>query len=112
MFEQDSSPHARPRDWNYGIYWAQSNLSECLPQELVDRLPTVQVDSHAPSENDTLPMYNGATGELLNEAPTPYSLRLQRRKFLKLIATDIDIIVRKRISLRLVIYGDVEELLF
>ncbi|KAL1967229.1 hypothetical protein VTN77DRAFT_3520 [Rasamsonia byssochlamydoides] len=97
VFEQDARPDARPRDWNYGIYWAQSNLAECLPQELVDRLLTAQVDSHIPSENDILPIFNGQTGERLLDVPAPLSYRLQRRKFLKLIATGIDIQYGKRL---------------
>lgn len=94
VFEQDARPDARPRDWNYGIYWAQSNLSECLPPELIDQLLTAQVDSHIPSEDDSLPIFNGQTGERLLDVPAPLSYRLQRRKFLKLIATGVEIQVR------------------
>lgn len=100
MFEQDATPHARVRDWNYGIYWAQSSLSECLPQELVDQLEAAQVDSHKPSETDVLPAYNGKTGEKIVDIPAPYCYRLNRRRFLKLIATGIDIRVRSCINVR------------
>jgi hypothetical protein len=95
VFEQDTKADARPRDWNYGIYWAQSNLAECLPSDLVSQLQSAQVDSHTPSESDVLPIYNGETGEPLIYLPAPYNFRLQRRKFLKLISTGIDIQVKE-----------------
>ena len=91
VFEQDPSPTARPRDWNYGVYWAQSGLSECLPPELLDQLVACQVDHHTPAASDILPGFNGKTGERLVDVPAPYSLRLKRRKFLQLISTDLDI---------------------
>ena len=91
VFEQDASPQARPRDWNYGIYWAQSNLDECLPPDLAAQLPFVQVDSHTPAETDFLPVFNAETGQRLVDLPAPYMLRLQRRKFLNLIASGLDI---------------------
>jgi hypothetical protein len=94
VFEQDPYAGARPRDWNYGIYWAQSHLAECLPQELISQLQSVQVDSHTPSESDFLPIFNFETGEPLIKVPAPYTYRLQRRKFLNLISTGVDIQVR------------------
>ncbi|ODM22450.1 hypothetical protein SI65_00038 [Aspergillus cristatus] len=96
VFEQDSS--FRPRDWNYGVYWAQSGLSECLPPELLDQLENCQVDKHTPAATDTLPGFNGKTGEKLVDVPAPYSLRLKRRKFLQLISTGLDIQRGKRLA--------------
>lgn len=107
MFEADASSTGRPRDWNFGIYWAQSPLSECLPEELAQQLESVQVDDHKPSKVDFLPIFNAETCELLMATPAPFSLRLHRRKFLKLISTGLDIrvsfskFVRKR-ALRLI----------
>lgn len=98
IFEQDATPHARPRDWNYGIYWAQSHLDECLPPDLMAQVPSCQVDSHVPTENDYMPIFNGETGETIVDLPAPYSLRLKRRKFLKLISTGLDIKWGKRLT--------------
>ncbi|KAL2012921.1 hypothetical protein VTN00DRAFT_446 [Thermoascus crustaceus] len=97
VFEQDARPDARPRDWNYGIYWAQSSLSECLPQALIDQLQSAQVDSHVPSEDDFVSVFNGQTGERLIDVPAPLNIRLQRRRFLKLIATGVEIQYGKRL---------------
>ncbi|CRG85571.1 hypothetical protein PISL3812_02618 [Talaromyces islandicus] len=99
VFEQDTKADARPRDWNYGIYWAQSYLAECLPPELVSQLESAQVDSHTPSGSDILPTFNLATGEPLISVSAPYSYRLQRRKFLNLISTGIDIQYGKRLTM-------------
>lgn len=53
-----------------------------------------------------MPIYNGQTGELLNVLPAPFNLRLQRRKFIKLISTGIDIRVRtSNAFLRLLVFG-------
>ncbi|OJJ48316.1 hypothetical protein ASPZODRAFT_158060 [Penicilliopsis zonata CBS 506.65] len=98
VFEQDATPHARPRDWNYGVYWAQSNLSECLPPELINQLETCQVDLHKPADTDYLPSFNGETGERILAFPAPYSLRLKRRAFLELIATGVDVQWGKRLA--------------
>jgi len=38
VFKADTSPTARPRNWNFGIYWVQPPLSDCLPDDLVKRL--------------------------------------------------------------------------
>ncbi|KAK2808403.1 hypothetical protein FQN50_004788 [Emmonsiellopsis sp. PD_5] len=98
VFEQDAFLGARPRDWNFGVYWAQSPLSECLPPELNAQLESVQVDSHTPSADDSMSIFNGQTAEVVNVIPTPYTLRLQRLKFIKLISTGIDIRYGKRLA--------------
>ncbi|KAI9879127.1 MAG: hypothetical protein M1830_009514 [Pleopsidium flavum] len=98
VFEQDATPHARQRDWNFGIYWAQTPLGQCLPDEINCVIETAQVDSHTPAADDIMPIYNGDTGLLLKAVPAPYSLRLQRRKFLKLISTGIDIRYGRRLA--------------
>jgi hypothetical protein len=91
VFEQDASLDERPRDWNFGIYWAQAPLDECLPADLSRLVESAQVDSLIPAADAFMPMYNGQSGELLKKLSTPYMIRLQRRRFLKLISTGIDI---------------------
>ena len=91
MFESDAANAERARDWNFGIYWAQSPLSDCLPEEIAQQLESVQVDEHKPREDDFMPAFNAETSELLIAIPAPFSLRLHRRKFLKLISSGLDI---------------------
>jgi len=93
VFEQDAAIDARPRDWSFGVYWAQSRLGECLPEGIDERFlrENVQVDDYMAKEDFVLPFFNGGTGELMKNIPTPFSTRLQRRKFLKVLSQDMDI---------------------
>ncbi|KAK4225932.1 hypothetical protein QBC38DRAFT_510730 [Podospora fimiseda] len=99
VFEQDSSPTSRPRDWNFGIYWAQSRLEECLPPSLHHLVNSTQTDlTYIPSPDETLHVYNGTTGEVMNIIPAPYSMRIRRRPWLELLKTDIDVRYGKKLS--------------
>lgn len=59
---------------------------------------TCQVDNHTPSASDSMLIRSGLDGSTLKEVPAPFNLRLQRRKFIKLISTGIDIRYGKRIA--------------
>ncbi|KAF5361511.1 hypothetical protein D9758_006216 [Tetrapyrgos nigripes] len=100
VFEQDASIDARPRDWSFGVYWAQSPLKECLPEGVDEKFlaENAQVDNLTPSADLVLPQYNTETGELIKNIPTPYSMRLQRRKFLRILSQGIDIRYGKRLA--------------
>lgn len=92
VFEQDASLTERPRDWNFGMYWAQSRLNECLSEEMRARVVDVQTDpTHKPSEDTILPVYNGETGDILKVLPAPFSIRLHRRRWLKMLSDDVNI---------------------
>jgi len=118
VFEQDASLDARPRDWDFGIYCksitsspshhtttaltgligAQSPLGECLPRDLNDLLLTCQVDDHTPCAENFMPIRSGLDGSVMKEVPAPFNLRLQRRKFIQLLSTGIDIRYGKRVA--------------
>jgi hypothetical protein len=101
IFEQDESPTARPRDWNFGIYWAQSRIEECLTPELSALIDTVQTDpSYRRHEASTFPIYNGVTAEPLKKHITPDAIRLRRRAWLDLIRTGLDVRVSGRHQLK------------
>lgn len=92
VFEQDASPIARPRDWNFGIYWAQSRIEECLTSELTALIDTVQTDpSYRRHEGSVMPIYHGVTGERLKELDAPFAIRLNRRAWLDLLRTELDV---------------------
>ncbi|KAK4237010.1 hypothetical protein C8A03DRAFT_35049 [Achaetomium macrosporum] len=98
VFEQDGSPTARPRDWSFGIYWAQSRIEACLPPELSALVDTVQTDpSYRRHEGSFMPMYNGLTGEPLKKIPAPHAIRLRRRAWLDLLRTGLDVSFGKRL---------------
>jgi len=95
VFEQDTSFFQRPRDWNFGIYWAQSRLDECLTPELRALVETVQTDpTYTPSAESVMPIHNGETGELMKNLAAPWSLRLRRKKWLQMLSKNVDIQVR------------------
>ncbi|KAK4140987.1 uncharacterized protein C8A04DRAFT_31422 [Dichotomopilus funicola] len=99
IFEQDASPTARQRDWDFGIYWAQSRIAECLTPELNALIDTVQTDpSYRHHAGSTMPIHNGATGELLKELPAPHAIRLRRRAWLDLIRTGLDVRYSKKLA--------------
>ncbi|KAK7052879.1 hypothetical protein VNI00_004199 [Paramarasmius palmivorus] len=92
IFEQDTALDSRPRDWDFGIYWAQTPLSDCLPPEITEeRVRATQVDDLTISSDDTLPIYDLSTGETLLVIPTPFAMRIHRRKFLRLISEGLDV---------------------
>ena len=92
MFERDESPTVRPRDWNFGIYWAQSRVEECLTPELNALIDTVQTDpSYRRYEGSVFHVYNGVTGEVIKTFPAPDAIRLRRRPWLDLIRTGVDV---------------------
>ena len=95
VFEQDASPTSRPRDWDFGIYWAQSRITECLTPELNALIGTVQTDpSYQPHEGSIVPIYNGTTGDRVKEVDAPFAIRLRRRAWLDLLRTGLDVRVR------------------
>lgn len=94
VFEQDDSLDQRSRDWDFGIYWAQTPLDECLLDDVRDKIITAQVDNIQPSADDFLPVYNGLTSEIIHTIPTPHYIRLRRREFARVLGNEIDIRVR------------------
>ncbi|CAK4004220.1 FAD NAD(P)-binding domain-containing [Lecanosticta acicola] len=98
VYEQDASLQARARDWNFGIYWAQVPLQECLPEYLHSEVENAQVDEHRASEDEVMPIINGETGDVLKAVPIPYNIRLARKRFLRAISNGVDIRFGKRIA--------------
>lgn len=97
IYEREEYLNARSRDWNYGIYWAQSPLAECLPPNIREALKQAQVDpSHAPDEKDTLLLLHAETGETLMRIPTPYHVRYNRSKFRTTISDGVKIEVGRK----------------
>ncbi|KAF2160539.1 hypothetical protein M409DRAFT_59808 [Zasmidium cellare ATCC 36951] len=91
VYEQDPSPDSRPRDWNFGIYWAQVPLQDCLPPHLQKEVENAQVDEHRAGDDEVMPIRNGETGELLKAVPILYNIRLARKRLLRLISQGLDV---------------------
>ena len=92
VYERESHLNARSRNWNYGIYWAQAPLAECLPQNLQDSLWKAQVDpNRPPSDKDSLQILNAETGAVLARPPTPNVYRLNRNRFREMAIEGIEV---------------------
>lgn len=66
-------------------------MSEELHKRVIEH---GQVDNRPLNPDGVMPIFNGETGQLLMAAPTPNSIRLHRRNFLRIISADIDVRVR------------------
>ena len=96
VYEREDYLNARGRNWNFGIYWAQAPLAECLPQTLQDEITKAQVNPFSlPSKDATMPVLNAESGEVLMRAPTPQVLRLNRARFREMLARGVDIKVHR-----------------
>ncbi|KAG8531886.1 uncharacterized protein KY384_003522 [Bacidia gigantensis] len=99
VYEREVHLNARGRNWNFGIYWAQAPLAECLPQPVQDAISKAQVKPHAKiDEGATMPILNAETGEVLMRAPTPNVLRLNRARLREVLAQAIDVKYGKRLK--------------
>ena len=81
VYDQDAALDARPRDWNFGIYWAQIPLSECLQENLQQEVEDAQVDGHRAGPDEVMPIYNGQIEELLKAVPIPYNIHWHAEGF-------------------------------
>ena len=78
-----------------GIHWALSQLESILPEDLTDRLSEAQNDPFFETrETDTLPIFNGKTGEIMRALPVARTIRVSRRKMRTFCSQGLDIQVR------------------
>jgi hypothetical protein len=99
VFEKSPTRTSRPRDWNFGIYWAQSRLEECLPPSIMAELATAQTDiNNKPSAETVLPVFDGITGELMSPLPAPWAVRYRRRGMLEVMERGVDVRYGKGIA--------------
>lgn len=93
MFEKDTGLDARPREWTMLMHWAMPIFQRLVPKDILRDLhlaicnPYLDFDSTV----ETLPCYNGVTGNILFSSPTPGARRVSRRRLRALLAQDIDI---------------------
>ena len=63
------------------LLWGTTYLQNTLPEELLERFDDIKADRHLPLYN-TLPLYNGETGELVVNIPGGTAVRVNREKLL------------------------------
>ncbi len=84
---------SRPRDWSILIHWALPVMASLLPDKLAADIPQALCNPHLDfdANAESLPVYNGITGELLFQSATPGARRVTRQKLRKLMTRDLDI---------------------
>lgn len=98
VFEQDESLQARPRDWNLGMFKNQTQLYECLPEHLRKQIEAAEVDGLGAAADEIMPVYDGASGEILKRIPLAHNVRLARKRLLEILSADINIKYGKRLK--------------
>ncbi|KAK3950731.1 hypothetical protein QBC32DRAFT_8526 [Pseudoneurospora amorphoporcata] len=91
----DSEPHlnSRPRDWTILIHWALPLFSSLLPPSIFANFDRAICNPHLDFDEwaETLPMYNGETGDLMFKSAVPGSRRITRRGLREVLAEGLEI---------------------
>lgn len=83
-----------------GVHWALPMMENLLPDDLTARLKEAQTDPSLDApEKDSLPIYNGLTGEIMRSIPVPRNIRVSRRKLRAFCSQGIDVHVSDGIIL-------------
>jgi 2-polyprenyl-6-methoxyphenol hydroxylase-like FAD-dependent oxidoreductase len=86
------------RDWNMGLHWGAPVLKSLMPEDMWDRIQSVQVDPHMPTkELDTLKWLQGDSGETMAAFTFGPFYRLRRSKLRDLLSKDLDIQYDRRL---------------
>lgn len=93
VFEQEVSIDARPRDWTMLVHWAMPIFEKLVPKDILAGLSKTVCNPHLEfdGEVESLPCYNGLTGDLLFRSPTPGARRVSRQALRRLLAQRVDI---------------------
>ncbi len=84
---------ARTRDWTVLLHWALPIMTGLLPDALADRLPEALCNRFLDfnDEVESVPVYDGTTGQLLFQSATPGARRITRQRLRKLLAEGVDV---------------------
>ncbi|KAJ6790325.1 hypothetical protein PWT90_06402 [Aphanocladium album] len=93
VFEREEAIDARPREWTMLVHWAMPIFQRLVPKDILKDLNGALCNPylHFNAETESLPCYNGITGNLLFSSPTPGARRVSRRRLRALLARGIDI---------------------
>jgi hypothetical protein len=100
VYEREASVDERPRDWTILIHWAMPILSKLLPDSVLTKLPDAICNPNLEFNQDieSLPCFNGVTGEILFRNPTPGARRVTRQLFRKILTEGLNIQWGKKLS--------------
>lgn len=86
------------RDWGIACHWSAPILAELMGPEKWSRIQSVQCDPNFKTPDVDAPnVYNGATGEVVNQLHFPKVYRFLRSRLRALLAEDIDVCFGKRL---------------
>ena len=93
VFEREESLDARPREWTMLVHWAMPVFEKLVPKHILANLSDTICNPHLDFNDkvETLPCYNGKTGDLLFSSSTPGARRVSRRLLRKLLVEGVDI---------------------
>ncbi|KIW13929.1 hypothetical protein PV08_06710 [Exophiala spinifera] len=92
IYDRDTSLDARPAGWGITVHWSLPSLQACLPRELYDRIPSIQVDPAAGERaHDRYRFLDLETGKDKYAMPSGHHYRLNRQKLRQLLCTDIPV---------------------
>ncbi|KAI1765921.1 FAD/NAD(P)-binding domain-containing protein [Hypoxylon sp. FL1150] len=108
IFERDPTLSPRnQRDWGVACHWATPMLASLLGEDKWSRITETLVDPHLPVRADeTIPLYNGKTGELLSEVALPNLHRILRGRLRSFITAEGAVDVHLGKTLERVSYAD------
>lgn len=93
IFDRELSLDARLRDWTIVLHWAMPNMVKLLPEAVLENLSQAICNPHLEFDKDveSLPCYNGITGDLLFKSPLPGSRRVSRQRLRAVLSKGLKI---------------------
>ncbi|KFY64911.1 hypothetical protein V496_02941 [Pseudogymnoascus sp. VKM F-4515 (FW-2607)] len=93
VFEREESLDARSREWTILVHWAMPIFAKLVPKHILANLSEALCNPHLDfnDEVESLPCYNGITGDLLFSSSTLGARRVNRQQLRRLLAQGIDI---------------------
>jgi hypothetical protein len=84
---REESLDARPREWTMLLHWAMPVFAKLVPKHIPANLSEAFCNPHLDfnDEVESLPCYNGITGDLLFSSSTPGARRVSRRLLRRLL---------------------------
>ncbi|KHO01583.1 Aromatic-ring hydroxylase-like protein [Metarhizium album ARSEF 1941] len=93
VFEREASIDARDRDWTMLVHWAMPIFEKLVPKDIIADLKSAVCNPYLDFNNEveSIPCYNGVTGDLLFRSPLPNARRVSRQALRRLLARRVDI---------------------
>ncbi|KAG9494846.1 hypothetical protein J7337_013075 [Fusarium musae] len=99
IYDRDETLDERPAGWGITMHWALPALAACLPAEVFDMIPSIQVDPvEGGKDHDSYRFLDLSTGVDKYNIKASLHYRLNRKKFRQLLSTDINVNWGKRFT--------------